>query len=396
MLARLVFPILHFAFLLTGIATTMMGVLLPTVVVRWSITDAQAGSLFAAQFAAQFAGSLAYGEISRRLGNHRTVILGLFIVAAGVLGVALTFWPAPLAFVAMYGVGLGLALPATDLLVAELSPANRASALNLLNFSWTLGAVTAPPLFVYLVQRQHLTLSYLLVSFAAIVAGSAVLVSLCPTASRAAEETNQATKAAGSSIEIWFLTGLMLFLYVGVENGIPGWTPMFGLRHRMLTSTPIAYALACYWGALLLGRLAASFLWRGAAPRLMISTSLIAAALGAALIAAALGPAVLYAGLLLAGGGLAAVFPTVVAVFSPLATGHAKAAAGIMFASAGLGGAAIPPLIAIFSARGYGLRLGLWLMAAVAAVMLVIEQRITLQHDRLEEHYRNYRSAEAG
>jgi fucose permease len=396
MLAGLLLPILHCAFLLTGIATTMMGVLLPMVVLRWSITDAQAGSLFAAQFAAQFAGSLAYGGISRRLGNHRTVVLGLLIITAGVLGVAVSYWPLPLAFVAMYGLGLGLALPATNLLVAELSPASRASALNLLNFSWTLGAVTAPPLFVYLGQRLHVSLSHLLASFAGVVACSAVLVFLCPSPSAAAEEMSQETEAPGSSIEIWLLTGVLLFLYVGVENGIPGWTGMFGLRHRMLTSTSIAYALALYWGSLLLGRLAASFLWPQAAPRLLISTSLITAALGAALIAAATGPAVLYAGLFLAGGGLAAVFPTVVSVFSPLATGRAKAAAGIMFASAGLGGAVIPPLIGIFSTRGYGLRFGLWLTAAVAVVMLMIERRITSRQDRLQQHHRHYRSAEAG
>jgi fucose permease len=281
-------------------------------------------------------------------------------------------------------------------LVAELSPASRASALNLLNFSWTLGAVTAPPLFVYLGQRLHVSLSHLLASFAGVVACSAVLVFLCPSPSAAAEEMSQETEAPGSSIEIWLLTGGLLFLYVGVENGIPGWTPMFGLRHRMLTSTSIAYALALYWGSLLLGRLAASFLWPQAAPRLLISTSLITAALGAALIAAATGPAVLYAGLFLAGGGLAAVFPTVVSVFSPLATGRAKAAAGIMFASAGLGGAVIPPLIGIFSTRGYGLRFGLWLTAAVAVVMLMIERRITSRQDRLQQHHRHYRSAEAG
>jgi len=375
---RLALPILHFGFFLTGIATTMMGVLLPTLVVRWSITDAQVGSLFAVQFIAQFGGSLGYGEVSRRLANHGTVILGLFIIAAGVLGVALTVWPAPLAFVAMYGLGLGIALPATNLLVAELSAGNRASALNLLNFSWTVGALASPLIFVHLLQRQHLSLSLVLASFAAIVAVSAILVSLCHPRSAVFEEAEH-TGPPSVSFEIWFLTGLLLFLYVGVENGIPGWTPLFGMRHHMLTSTSIAYALACFWGALLLGRLAAAFLWRRASPRVVTSMSLAAAAAGAALVAASTSTVLLYPGLLLAGGGLAAVFPTVVAEFPPRATGHAKAAAGIMFASAGLGGAAIPPLIGVLSTHGYGLRLGLWLMAAIVLVMLLLEQRIATQ-----------------
>ena len=43
-----------------------------------------------------------------------------------------------------YGMGIGLTIPSTNLMVAQASPENRSSALNLLNFSWSAGAVACP------------------------------------------------------------------------------------------------------------------------------------------------------------------------------------------------------------------------------------------------------------
>jgi fucose permease len=52
----------------------------------------------------------------------------------------------------------------------------------------------------------------------------------------------------------------------------------------------------------------------------------------------------------------------------------------MVFAAAGLGGAALPSLIGWMSSHGYSLRLGLWLTAFVTMVMLVMEQRIAASH----------------
>lgn len=396
MQSRVFLAVLHFEFFLTGIATTMMGVLLPFVILHWSITDAQAGSLFAAQFVASFLGSITYGELARRIGNKNTVITGLFVIALGVAGLASVAWPLPPTFVAIYGFGLGLALPATNLLVANISPRGRSAALNLLNFFWTLGAVASPLLLVYLLQRYRLSLALVLIGFAAVVAISATLVLLCPAQESAPVELPEAAAdSASTPAAIWILTGLLLFLYVGVENGIPGWTPLLGLRQHRLGETSVALALSFYWGALLLGRLAASFLWRTATYRAVISCSLATALLGIVLIAASSSRIALLAGLALCGGGLAAVFPTVVAAFSPRATGRAKGIAGIIFASAGLGGAALPSLVGVLSSHGYSLRLGLWIMAAATALMLLVEQRIAAPASETKAYRPQPRSAEA-
>ncbi len=373
-------PVFHFAFLLTGVATVMMGVLLPTVLVQWSITDAQAGSLFVAQFSAAFAGSLLYGEIVSRLGQTKTVITGMEVIAVGICGVALSHWPMLPMFIALYGFGLGFTLPAINLVVASTCGGRRSAALNLLNFSWTLGAVTAPLLFGYLSQGLQVSLSAVLLGLAVLFLGSGMMVYVVRSPRTGVPNQGPVPVEQRSSSGTWMLTGLLLFLYVGVETGVASWTPLMGLRHHILSTASVSVTQAFFWGALLAGRLAAASLWRNAPPRALISASLAMATSGIVLLATSASKVTLLSGMVLAGVGLAAVFPTTVAVFSPQATTSAKRSAGMVFAAAGLGGAALPSFIGWMSSHGYSLRVGLWLMALVTILMLVMEQRIAADH----------------
>jgi MFS transporter, FHS family, glucose/mannose:H+ symporter len=376
MISKAALAVLHFAFLLTGVATVMMGILLPTVLVKWSITDAEVGSLFVAQFSAAFVGSLLYGEIVSRLGQTNTVIAGMVVIAVGIGAVALSPWPMLLVFVALYGFGLGFTLPAINLAVASACPDRRSPALNLLNFFWTSGAVTAPLAFGYLLQWLQVSLSHVLFGLATLFLGSGMTVYLVPPPRSGDVNQETVSEAPRSSPGTWVLTGLLLFLYVGAETGVASWAPLMGLRHQILSAASVSLAQAFFWGALLAGRLAAGSLWRNAPPRRLISFSLATAAAGIMLLAISMSKSALLSGMLLAGAGLAAVFPTTVAVFSSQARTSAKRAAGMVFAAAGLGGAALPSFIGWMSSHGYSLRLGLWLMAFVTMVMLAMEQRI--------------------
>src|SRR5579872_7185376 len=55
--ARRIFG-LHLGFALTGIGTTLLGCILPSLAASWHISDARSGMLFAAQFAGSATGAL--------------------------------------------------------------------------------------------------------------------------------------------------------------------------------------------------------------------------------------------------------------------------------------------------------------------------------------------------
>src|SRR5438067_6152293 len=139
-------PILvaHATFVPTGIVTVLLGPLLPTLAMRWSLNDAQAGSLVTAQFLGSLLSTLSTGGFLPRWGFRRALALGLFLMSAGVAILTAEPFAVGLAAVFCYGTGIGLTIPSTNLMVARVSPENRSSALNLLNFSWSAGAVACP------------------------------------------------------------------------------------------------------------------------------------------------------------------------------------------------------------------------------------------------------------
>ena len=140
---------IYATFFVTGVITTLLGPLLPQLAARWSVDDLHAGYLFTSQFAGSFAGTLLSGIILPKLGFARALSLGYFFMAAGVMALSFAGWHAALAVVFCIGIGLGLTIPGTNLLFAEMNPTRRASALSTLNFTWGIGAVVIP-IFVFI------------------------------------------------------------------------------------------------------------------------------------------------------------------------------------------------------------------------------------------------------
>jgi MFS transporter, FHS family, glucose/mannose:H+ symporter len=64
-------PLLHCGFLLVGIVHTLLGPILPMLAARWRLDDAEAGSLFIAQFTGAMFGVALSGAMIERLGSLR-------------------------------------------------------------------------------------------------------------------------------------------------------------------------------------------------------------------------------------------------------------------------------------------------------------------------------------
>ena len=97
---------IYFGAILTGIATTMLGPLMPGFEARWHLTDSEGGLLFLAQFLASVAAPATVGLLARRFGYWRLVAVGLAVGAAGVAGCASGSWTIAVLSVALYGCGV--------------------------------------------------------------------------------------------------------------------------------------------------------------------------------------------------------------------------------------------------------------------------------------------------
>ena len=100
----------YVSFVPIGIATVLLGPMLPTLSARWSLNYAQAGALFTAQYlASTFAVALS-GVLASRWGFRLPMKAGLGLVAAGLaLLLAGPEWLG-IACIAAYGAGLMVAV----------------------------------------------------------------------------------------------------------------------------------------------------------------------------------------------------------------------------------------------------------------------------------------------
>src|SRR5229473_5378677 len=151
--------ILLFAgFVLSGIATTIVGPMLPIFIKRWSLDDGQAGLFSTIQFLAALGGTLASSAIAAWRGYKPALVLGYALMGGGLACLNATPHGVALAAIAAFGLGYGLTTPGTNLSVAELGGAKSASLLNQLNFAWGAGAMACSPLIALALKRNGLNL----------------------------------------------------------------------------------------------------------------------------------------------------------------------------------------------------------------------------------------------
>jgi MFS transporter, FHS family, glucose/mannose:H+ symporter len=405
--SRQVSLIAYAGFALTGVVTTMLGPLLPALKARWVLTDAQAGYLFTAQFAASVVSTMLLTAIIRRLGFLPTLAVSYLLLAAGVAGVGASSWALGLAAVSVYGFALGLAMPATNLLISETSGGRRAAALNILNFVWCIGAVACPLLLMVTVRDNRPAPPMLALSATLAVTGAWLWRSVARTGPRgvgsdvrayrqatreiaAVEQVNvilttkdQTASEARTTRRVWqsgfaYLVAAFVFLYVGAENSISGWIGAYTKRTNAEMAALYSLPQAVFWAALMTGRLLAPvWLRRLSEERLVLLTATVSL-LGVLLLRATSETAGLLGGAVLAGAGFAAIYPTTIAVFMKYFGERAAASAAPIFATGGLGGAVIPSLVGTVSDRFSSLRAGLIVPLAVNVMIIALQVVVIL------------------
>src|SRR5271154_1091427 len=93
------------AFFPTGILQTLLGPILPILIVRWALNDTQAGNLFLVQFLASLVGVQLAGVLLARAGYRPAFLGGLLLMAFGAATLYLGSPVLGMAAVAAYGLG---------------------------------------------------------------------------------------------------------------------------------------------------------------------------------------------------------------------------------------------------------------------------------------------------
>jgi len=371
---------LFVGFVISGMIATILGPSLPTFIARWALDDTQAGLFFTTQFTGSLLGVLLTSAILSTRGYRDALVLGFFLMAAGVTGLNSASQYIALLSTALYGFGFGIAIPATNLYIAEISGARRAAALNLVNMAWGIGAIACPLLLLAGLRADRYTA--VLLSIAA----GALLLSMFFASMKFAGLSSKSPRTAPAEQKnnpphpnhVPVTLALLFYLYIGTENCISGWVAE--QAHRVGTGNASAVTPMFFWAGLLSGRAISALILTKVKESLLVITGLVISALGTtSLLLAATRSQVILA-VLLAGFGLASVYPIFISWLSQWYGERARRLGGVMFSMAAMGGATMPWLVGFVSQRANSLRVGLLVplcgCAAMTVLVAVLRRRI--------------------
>jgi fucose permease len=362
--------LLFLGFVLTGIATVIVGPMLPVFIQKWSLDDRQAGFFFTVQFTSAMVGVGLSSVLSAWRGYRAPLILGYALIGAGLALLNASSHEFALAATASFGCGYGLVIPGTNLLVAEAGGKRSASLLNLLNFTWGAGAVACSPLVLLALKHQQLPklLAGLSISGGLMVLGLSL-------ASFGGEEHGESAKtvetgSVDTGLAVTIALAALFFIYVAMETSVGGWAAELAKRLAKGSSGMTTLAPMFFYTGLMSGRAIAPLVLLRLHERQLVLGALVLSAAGTAIVMASSTLSVAVLGVFLAGLGCASIYPIYIAWLSRWYGARAKHIGGFLFALASLGGAAGPWLVGFVSKYSGDLQMGL-LVPLVSAIIMI-------------------------
>ena len=367
---RTLFAVACLGMLAFGIVLTTLGAVLPSVIERFGIDTAAAGSLFLLMTFGILLGSVVFGPIVDRNGYKGMLLLATALIAIGIEGIAFAPSMAWLRVaVAVVGFGGGIINGGTNALVADVSADDRTAGLSLLGVFFGVGAVGVP--FVLASLLGTFSHSAIIAAVGALVAVPFVITAATPfPAPKQPQGFPLATARRLLRDPVLLLMGLMLFLQSGIEITVGGWTATFFRDELRITERRALVYLSLFWFGLMLARLALGSVLKRVAPTRVLFGCIAVGVVGAATLILARDASVSALGVFLLGVGLAATFPVVLGFAGDRYAELSGTAFSVVIVMALTGGMLLPWLTGVLGAT-YGLR-GSFVIVPLALVLLSV------------------------
>lgn len=354
-----------------GMVAALIGAIKLRLAERLQIDDARVGNLIMVWALASIPMIVVVGMLSDRFGYLSIVIPGLIITAAAMvlIGSGKTYGAVVVGALVL-AVGGSCVNSAGNTLLVVLNPGKGVMRQNFGNIFFGLGAMTVPLLTAYLFKRMK---------FPAVLGALAGIMLLplilsIPSSYPAAGEFLLSETLKRLIDPFVLVGGLALLFYAGVEGSMGGWLTTF-FKDAGFQEGQASALLSTFWISLLSGRLITALLLAGnvlsedQAPWVVLTVSLIIAAMLLVMSAARSKPLAVVAAIII---GLSAgpVFPTSIGFILKRYPGQSGVVFGAVFAILMIGGAVIPMSVGHVS-KASSIRKGLLIVAA-SAVMLAV------------------------
>jgi fucose permease len=344
--------------------------MLPVFIRRWGLDDGQAGLFSTVQFLAALVGTVVSGGWTAWRGYRPSLVAGYALIGFGLAVLNASTHVNALAATAAFGLGYGLITPGTNLYVAEAGGTRSASLLNLLNFTWGVGAMACSPFIAMALRRNHLP--GLLIGYAicgGLLAFALLFARFGPGKHEKAVESGEAAPLrVGRRVTI--ALAVLFFTYVAMETSIGVWCAEYSRRIANGITNMTTLAPMFFYSGLTAGRGLAPLVLLSLSERPLVLAALSLTAIGTTIVIFSSALKVTIIGVFLAGLGCASVYPVYIAWLSKWYGARAKRIGGFLFALASLGGSAGPWLVGICSQYSGSLRVG-FLVPLLSALLMI-------------------------
>ena len=353
-----------------GIVLTTLGAVLPTVIERFGIDKAQAGSLFLLMTFGILAGSLVFGPMVDRYGYKGMLLLATALIVMGLEGIAFASAMSTLRIaIALIGFGGGIVNGGTNALVADISSEGKSANLNLLGVFFGIGAVGVP--FVLATMSGSFSNATLIASVGALVLIPFLFIAATPfPAPKQPQGFPLAAAGRLTRDPLLLLMGFMLFLESGMEITVGGWTSTFVNEELAVKARTALVVLSLYWMGMMLARLALGTFMRNVPPVRVMYACISIGLIGAVTLLMTSNLTAAAIGVFMLGVGFAATFPTVLGFVGERYAELSGTAFSLVIAMALCGGMLLPWLAGVLGAS-YGMR-GSFIIVPAALVLLAL------------------------
>jgi len=365
------------AFIALGMPDGLLGVGWPSIRASFNVPIDALGALLFVSMIGYLTTSFLSGELTRRWGVGRLLIVSCALTGAGLIGYTLVpqWW-----MMVALGLAAGMGAGGIDSsLNAYVARHYSAGLMQWLHASYGVG-VTAGPLIMTaaLTNFQNWRLGYLLVGAVQLVLAVTFWITLpiwqqnnsAPVETPAEPQPEVNLGQTLKRHRVW-LSMLLFFFYVGSEVTMGTWVYSLLTEGRGVNPQLAGYFAGSYWFTFTVGRILAGLVTRKINIQSLVKICIIAAILAGVILGLNISAWVNLAAVAVIGFAFAPIFPGLISG-TPGRVGqqHSNNTIGMQTAAGSLGGTALTSLVGVL-ARSYGLEVVPAAMVAFLACLLV-------------------------
>jgi fucose permease len=362
---------------------TVLGSILPSVLEKFDVSKAEAGSLFLTMSFGIMIGSLVFGPIVDGYGYKYLLLACVGLVFIGLEGIAFaTSFQLLRGAVFVVGLGGGVINGGGNALVSDISEEGRSAGLSILGVFYGIGAIGVPLVLGSLLD----ILSYeMVIAWVGIALLLPILYFLITRFPAPKQPMGFPIKQGLGLVKetTLLLFGFMLFFQSGMEIMIGGWSAAFINEVLAVDIKKSVLYLSLFWLGMVSARVVLGIILRQISPAIVLRISLAIAFIGAGLMYFAESVALALPGLFLIGIGFAAGFPIILGYIGDAYPALSGTAFSIAFVIALTGGMLLPWLAGVIGSIS-SLRVSL-LIIPISIVCMFILFTITLRKSELQK-----------